>query len=114
MPVINKKILSRIATDLRPSLEQIELCGINDWEPIFSNGHGYGDGNTLVIDMKPSLSDVICEDIVEEASESIEVLSILDDIEPIAPVSFIEIVSKIRPGFMVIVRFADSEADAAV
>jgi len=50
--VINEESLQVISSKLRSPLERIYLDGVDEWNPIFSNGYGFGHGK-LVIRMKP-------------------------------------------------------------
>jgi hypothetical protein len=101
--VIDEASIALISDNTRHLLERLDIGGITEWEPVYSNGYGLGDGNTLVIDMRPANgSDT---DVSDEATNSPELLDALDDgiHKSGLGVSFIDISSN-EKGFLIIVR----------
>jgi hypothetical protein len=78
MPILNEKLLGSLSNRLRYQLERINIGGISEWDPIFSNAYGMGNGNTLVILMRPLGPDK--PDIADDAQKSEELKTLIGDI----------------------------------
>jgi hypothetical protein len=59
MPILTEVSIKSIALRLRPVLLNLIVGDLNEWDPVFSNGHGLGDGKTLVVSMKPTNGDMV-------------------------------------------------------
>ena len=107
--VIDEASIALISDNTRSLLERIDIGGISEWEPVFSNGYGLGDGNTLVIDMRP-VNGGYGIDLLDHATNSAELLSALEEgiHNTGLGVSFIDI-STNGKGFLIIVRLKHAE-----
>jgi len=101
--VIDESSIALISDNTRCLLERLDIGGISEWEPVFSNGYGLGDNNTLVIDMRPANGSAA--DVSDDATSSTELLDALDTgiNKSGLTVSFIDISTNDK-GFLIIVR----------
>jgi hypothetical protein len=107
--VIDEASIALISDNTRHLLERIDIGGISEWEPVFSNGYGLGDGNTLVIDMRPANGSEV--DVSDDAANCPELIDALDEgiHKSGFGVSFIDISTTTSDkGFLVIVRLKNT------
>jgi len=98
--VIDEQSLQTISSRLRNPLERICLTGIDEWNPIFSNGYGFGS-DKLVIRMKP-VHDIDTDIIGIDTNHILEVLRIM--IGDICSIEDLEVVQRDGcTGFFIVV-----------